>query len=187
MLIVGLGNVGEKFRNTRHNAGREFVMALQKTAALPEFRCEKKWNAEVSEGKVGKTKVLLLLPDTMMNKSGSAVVLAARFYKEKPKNLVLLHDDADIALGRIKLSFAKRSAGHKGVESVKRALGTWDFWRFRIGIQKKKRVDAMKLVLQKFTPAEEPLLKKIKKRALEGLRILAEEGPEKAMNDCNKS
>ena len=121
-----------------------------------------------------------------MNKSGNAVAPAARFYKMKSRDVFVIHDDADILLGRAKLSFGKRSAGHKGVESVRRALGTWDFWRFRIGIQKKKRVDAMKLVLQKFTPDEARSVKKIIKKTLAALAKAVAENPEKAISEYNK-
>lgn len=187
ILLLGLGNLGEKYKNTRHNIGREVVTMFRKKAGFSDFRFEKKWNAEVSEGGVGKEKVLLMLPDTMMNKSGHSITPATRFYKIKPKNVFVIHDDADIELGRIKLSFGRRSAGHRGVESIKRAVSTWEFWRLRIGIQKRRRVDAMKLVLQKFAPAEELALKKVIKKILEGLRLIAEEGPERAMNEINRS
>ncbi len=187
ILVVGLGNPGKEYKGTRHNIGREIAAAFRDKGGLPDFRFEKKWNAEVGEGKIGKERVAVLLPDTMMNKSGNAVSPAVRFYKVKPKSVFLIHDDADIELGRAKLSFGKHSAGHKGVESVRRALGTWDFWRLRVGIQKKKRVDAMKLVLQKFTPVEETVLKKVKKKLLEGLLLILDAGPEKAINLINKN
>ena len=90
-------------------------------------------------------------------------------------------------VGRTKLSFGRHSAGHRGVESVKRVLDTWDFWRLRIGIQKRRRVDAMKLVLQKFAPAEEQIIKKTKKKLLEGLETAINEGPERAMNTINQN
>ena len=182
-LIVGLGNPGEKLKGTRHNIGRETIMEWQKKSDLADFELDKKLNALTSESK----KAVLLLPETMMNKSGNAVKPALRAFGVKPKDTIVLHDDADIEFGRVKLSFGKHSAGHKGVESVKRALGTWDFWRLRIGIQKKKRVDAMKLVLQKFMPAEETAVKKVKKNLLEGLEMIVNEGPEKAMNFINQS
>ena len=154
-----------------------------KALALADFEFEKKWNALVSKNK----KVILVMPETFMNNSGKAVGPITRFFKIKPKNIIVLHDDSDIELGRTKLSFGKHSAGHKGVESAKRAIGTLDFWRLRIGIQKKKRVDAMKLVLQKFTPAEEKSLKKVMKKILKGLETIMNEGPEKAMNFINQN
>lgn len=205
LLIIGLGNPGGEFEGTRHNLGREILEKFGKQEDFPEFRFEKKWNAQVSEGKVAKSrrevgiptslstkkkrasgeKVVLLLPDTFMNKSGSAVAPVARFYKTKPNDTYLVHDDADITLGRGKLSFGKRSAGHKGVESVMRALKTRDFWRFRIGIAGRRNIPAEKLVLKKFTPDEQSLIKKITKHTIEALHEAAEEGGERAMNVYN--
>ena len=102
ILIVGLGNPGKELENTRHNTGREIVMHFHKKNALAEFRFEKKWNADVSEGTLHKQKIALLLPDTMMNASGASVGPATRFYKVKPENIFVIHDDADIALGKAK-------------------------------------------------------------------------------------
>lgn len=187
ILVVGLGNPGEKFKNTRHNVGREITEVFRKQNNFPDFRFEKKWNAEVADGKVGKEKLIILLPNTMMNKSGQAVSPVARFYKTKPKDIFMIHDDADIALGRAKLSFGKRSAGHKGVESVMRALKTRDFWRFRIGIAGRRDVPAEKLVLRKFTPEETKQVKKVTKKTLEALLESITAGPDRAMNEYNKT
>ena len=185
VLIIGLGNPGEKFKNTRHNIGREIAEAFRKEMALPEFRFEKKWKGETSEGKTGKEKIIVLRPETFMNKSGQSVAPAAKFFKIKPKNIFVIHDDADIALGRAKLSFGRSSAGHKGVESVMRALKSKDFWRFRIGIGGKRDMPAEKLVLKKFSPEEIKLVKKIVKKTIGALEKTIKEGPEKAMNEYN--
>ena len=120
-----------------------------------------------------------------MNKSGQSVAPAAKFFKIKPKNIFVIHDDADIALGRAKLSFGRSSAGHKGVESVMRALKSKDFWRFRIGIGGKRDMPAEKLVLKKFSPEEIKLVKKIVKKTIGALEKTIKEGPEKAMNEYN--
>lgn len=185
ILIAGLGNPGEQFIHTRHNVGRETVEAFRKKFMLPDFHFEKKWNAEISEGKVEKEKIILLLPDTFMNKSGTALIPAARFFKIKPNNIFIIHDDADIALGRAKLSFAKRSAGHKGVESLIRAVHTNKFWRFRIGIAGRRDIPAEKLVLKKFTPDEMHIVKKITTRTIDAIKLLTQKGPEYAMNTYN--
>lgn len=185
-LIIGLGNPGEQFKNTRHNIGREIAEDFRKEIDFPEFRLEKKWNGEVSEGKTGKEKIAILRPNIFMNKSGQSVAPAARFFKIKPKDIFVIHDDADIALGKAKLSFGRSSAGHKGVESVMRALKSKDFWRFRIGIGGKRDIPAEKLVLKKFAPEETKLIKKVVKRTVEALEKAIKESPEKAMNDYNK-
>src|SRR3989344_2097621 len=181
ILVVGLGNPTDDYKGPRHNLGRELVARWQKTSGAADFSFDKKWNALVSK----KIKVVLLLPETFMNKSGNAVGPAARFFKIKPKDIVVLHDDADIELGRAKLSFGKHSAGHKGVESVKRTLGMWDFWRLRVGIQRKKRVEAEKLVLQKLKPDEQKTVKKLEKKIFEGLELFAVGKTEKAVGIIN--
>ncbi len=186
ILIIGLGNPDKKYAGTRHNVGREIVAAFAAGQGLSGFRFEKKWNAQVSDGKINKEKAALILPDTMMNKSGTAAASAARFYKIKPKDIFVIHDDADIALGSAKLSFGKRSAGHKGVESVIRALKTKDFWRLRIGIAGRRDIPAEKLVLKKFSPDEQRQIKKITKRTHEALLAIAAAGPDRAMNEYNK-
>ena len=186
ILIIGLGNPGEEYKKTRHNIGREIVLMLQKKAGLGEFVLDKKWKSEASEGKIGKEKIVLLLPDTFMNKSGTAVAPAAKFFKINPKDIFVVHDDADLPLGRAKLSFGKHSAGHKGVESVIRALKTKDFWRFRIGIAGKRDIPAEKLVLKKCTPEEERAAKKIAAKTIAALEDAITGGPEKAMNEYNQ-
>ncbi|MBI3420853.1 MAG: aminoacyl-tRNA hydrolase [Candidatus Sungbacteria bacterium] len=186
MLIVGLGNPGEQLKNTRHNVGREIAMAFQHAIGCADFRFEKKWNALVSEGSINKEKLAILLPETMMNKSGAAIAPAARFFKVKPDSVFVVHDDADIAFGKAKLSFAKNSAGHKGVESVIRALKTNAFWRFRIGIAGKRDIPAEKLVLKKFMPEEQKIVKKIGRETLHAIGKAISESPEIAMNEYNK-
>ena len=185
ILVIGLGNPGEKYAGTRHNVGREIVAAFGRAHDFGEFRFEKKWNAQVGEGKIGKTKIILLLPDTMMNASGKAVAAAARFYKTAPRHIFAVHDDADVALGRAKLSFGRGAAGHKGVESVIRGLKTKDFWRFRIGIAGKRDIPAEKLVLKKITPEEQRTIKKIAKKTIEAIVTAATESPDRAMNTYN--
>lgn len=182
-LIVGLGNLGKEYAGTRHNIGREILTEWQKKSGLADFELDKKLNALVSKNK----QVVLFLPETFVNKSGNAVAPAVRLYKTKPKDIIVIHDDADIELGRAKLTYNRSSAGHKGVDSVRRALKTEAFWRLRIGIQKKKRVDAMKLVLQKFFPAEQAALKKLRKKLFDGLSLILEKGPEMAMNEINRN
>lgn len=185
-VIIGLGNPGKDYQNTRHNMGRETVEAFRKKYDFPDFRFEKKYNAHVSEGKMGKEKIVLALPNTFMNKSGTAAGAFARFYKIKPINVILVHDDADIPLGSVKLSFAKNSAGHKGVESIIRALKTNKFWRFRLGIAGKRDIPAEKIVLRKFTPDEQSVVKKIIKKTTDAIEIAMTESMERAMNKYNE-
>lgn len=184
-LFVGLGNAGDQYENTRHNIGRATLLLAVKKFDLPKPSLAPRHQALVAEGRIGKEKVVMVLPETFVNKSGNAVAPAARFYKAKPDRIVLLHDDVDLLLGATKLSFGKNSGGHKGVESVMRMLKTKNFWRMRIGVQKKKRVPGEDLVLQKFRGDEEAIAKKMIRKSLDAIARIATEGPERAMNEYN--
>jgi len=202
-LIVGLGNPEKKYENTRHNTGFLFVDKVVEKFNAAEFTYNKKLKAEISEFKIEnfpaerdpasreKLKILLAKPQTFINKSGDAVLALSKFYpptedlpkgdKIKPENILIVHDDIDILWSNFKFSFGRSSAGHKGVESIIKALKTKNFWRLRIGIQPafakatagkptlKKHVSADKIILKKFTPAELKTLNQTIKRAISEL------------------
>jgi len=132
-IIVGLGNPGQEYENTRHNTGRIVALAFCKARKFDDFKEDKKTQSLKTEGKIGKEKIVCLLPETFMNKSGSALKKIITSKKAAGK-LIVCHDDIDLPLGKFKISFGKGSAGHKGVESVMRAVKTKDFWRVRVGI-----------------------------------------------------
>ncbi len=150
-LIVGLGNPGKEYENTRHNVGFLFIDQIKKSLDIKEFKLEKKLFSEIAEAEIPLAK-----PQTFMNKSGDAVSALAKFRKIKPENILVVHDDIDILWGNFKFSFGRSSAGHKGVESIIKTLKTKNFWRLRIGIQPtlKKHTSADKIILKKFTPTE---------------------------------
>lgn len=176
-LIIGLGNPGEEYETTRHNAGFLFVDYFIKKNKFDKPALKDKLLAEISEGNIlgsskGKTvkiKVVLAKPQTFMNKSGQSVALIAKFYKIKQKDIIIAHDDSDLVFGQTKNSFNRSSAGHKGIESIFKILKTEEIWRTRIGIQPsaRKHVPAADLVLRKFTPKEQKELPKIFKELLE--------------------
>ncbi|RJQ35979.1 aminoacyl-tRNA hydrolase [Candidatus Parcubacteria bacterium] len=184
-LFIGLGNPGPDCAGTRHNIGRETLLAAVRKLGFPAPAPSAKLQALVAEGKIGKEKAAFVLPETFMNKSGNAAGPAAKFYKVKPKQIVVLHDDADLMLGATKLSFNKSSNGHKGVDAIARALKTREFWRMRIGIQKKRRVPAEKLVLEKFRGNEEATAKTMVKKSIAAIEAITDMGPERAMNQYN--
>lgn len=185
-LIIGLGNPGEEYNGTRHNIGREIVARFAKKQEFDDFEFDKKTSALIVQGKVEKEKVTLALPETFMNKSGVATLALLKQAKVKPKNVFVVHDDVDLPVGRMKMSFARNSAGHKGVESVMRALKTNEFWRIRIGIGAQRNTkDALDIVLKKFTPKEEADIKKVAKKACDALLVVVSESPEKAMSIYN--
>ena len=127
-LIVGLGNPGARFARTYHNAGRLVVGAL---AGTPET----KFKSSSSYLSHRDARYTFAVPRTFMNESGPAVKNALRMLRVKPRELLLIHDDADIPLGSFRLAWARGSAGHHGVESAIHAIGTKDFWRLRVGIR----------------------------------------------------
>ena len=116
ILIVGIGNPGNEFRDTRHNVGRMVVESLQKRFGAPTFRLDPHANALVTRlsHESGKT-VVLALPETFVNKSGSAVAGLAKRFRVPPDRIFLVHDEADLRFGRAKLSFGRNAAGHKGI------------------------------------------------------------------------
>lgn len=162
-LIVGLGNPGKEHVQTRHNIGWMIIDEfLQKYAnAFSAFSENKKFNAEICNGALGTEKIILAKPLTFMNNSGMAVRAIMNFYKIQPQNLLVIHDDIDLALGKIKLETKRSSAGHNGVQSIIEMLGTQDFARARVGIGREKRGDAARFVLCKFGFFEKAKLKNI--------------------------
>src|SRR3989338_1517023 len=173
-LILGLGNPGGEYANTRHNTGRDAAMYFAEKHDFGEFEADKKSNSLLSRCKVGKSKILVGLPETFMNKSG---VAAAKLFKAKKENtdLVVMHDDLDIQLGRFKISYGKNSGGHKGVESVMRALKTKNFVRIRIGISPKKKPshkEMLNFIIGKFKPVEQEIIKKVFKKIAKAIECM---------------
>jgi len=161
-LIIGLGNPGKKYSGTRHNVGFEFLEKLKTELDFPEFEFNKKFNAEIST----KKEVTLVKPQTFMNLSGETVRDILSFYKLSPEDILVIHDDKDIALGEYRLADDSSSAGHNGVQNIIDTLGTQKFNRIRIGVglpadlSAETLVKADVFVLQKFSDEE---LEKIKK------------------------
>lgn len=181
IIIMGLGNPGEKFESTRHNMGFMAVDFFAKKNDFPEFELEKKYESEISQ----KEKILLAKPQTFMNKSGIAVKKLA--IQNKKANLVVIHDDIDLPLGKIKIVKNRGSAGHKGVESIIKAVGNKNLIRLRIGIQTKRKSSAPEtFVIKNFTEDEQKIINKTIKKVAEAIDVLIKEGPEKAMNIYNQ-
>ena len=196
-IVVGLGNPGSEYENTRHNTGAMALEVFRKAQELPEWTLDTKRKALISEGKIaplekrnGKAgKALLLLPQTFMNKSGDSVRGLIKSKKEA-EGLVVIHDDLDIPFGSYKISFNKSSGGHRGVESIIKAVKTEGFVRVRIGIAssasvvKKSQDDKTveKIILGTFTPDQLAVLKKMSKQIAEGLTVLITETRDKAMS-----
>lgn len=193
-VILGLGNPGGEYTKTRHNAGR---MVAELLAAQEEFEFKEKRVAQalVADGVLDNEKVIIALPETMMNLSGKS---AAALVKSKPaaKKLLVIRDELDLPLGVIKMTVPGRgSGGHKGIESIMRALKTKDFVQMKIGISpatpkgKLKKPEAgdkvISHVLGKFSPKEDALLKKTLERAAGAAKLFVTDGLEKAMLVAN--
>lgn len=206
-FIVGLGNPGSEYENTRHNTGRIVLDVFAKTHDFPAWSADKKLHALVSKGVVSplskakgkRSPVLLVEPETFMNKSGEAFknlqLTTHNLSQGKKKikeltNVAVIHDDLDIPFGKYKISFNKSSGGHRGVESVIKAVKTQAFTRVRVGIassaaavkKSQNETTVEKAILGKFTPAELTTLKKLAKRIGKGIAVLITEGREKAMS-----
>jgi len=161
-IIVGLGNPGQEYAHTRHNTGR---MTQQ----------------YISEH-VPKLSAKFVFLDTFMNKSGQGIAKVVKS-KGAAKKLIVIHDDLDLPLGTLKISYNRGSGGHKGLESVIRALKTKEFIRIRIGIGKK--VDVEKHILGKFRKSEIEILKKVFKRAQGAVEAIIAHGLDRAMTELN--
>ncbi len=133
-LIIGLGNPGKQYLNTRHNAGFLALHFLRSSLDFENFHQEPRFQAELSIGTASGHKLILVKPTTFMNHSGRSVRLLLDFYKLTPADILVLHDDLDIPLGAFKLTHSSRAAGHHGVENIIEHLGTQDFRRIRLGI-----------------------------------------------------
>lgn len=193
-VIVGLGNPGKEYEKTRHNAGRMLVERLAKDVAADDFVFNKKANALVTEGKIGKEKVTFVLPETMMNLSGKAVLPFVKSVRAA-KTLLVVQDDLDLPLGTTKMVVGRGSGGHKGIESIMRAIKTKDFARLRIGISaagkknQAKKVSGeekvIKHVIGKFKLAEDATLKKVMKKGVEAAQLFVTEGVDAATMFAN--
>ena len=130
-LLVGLGNPGLVYSENRHNLGFMVVDEIHRRYDFAPYRL--KFDGELSEGELGAAKVLLLKPTTFMNESGKCVGAAARFYKIAPDKLIVLHDEIDLAPGKVRVKIGGGVAGHNGLKSIAQHFSR-DFWRVRIGI-----------------------------------------------------
>ncbi|MFH0755094.1 MAG: aminoacyl-tRNA hydrolase [bacterium] len=193
-IIAGLGNPGQEYENTRHNTGRIMLSAFAKKNKADEWKDDKKIKSETAKIKLEKNTAFLIKPNTFMNKSGDAVKFLIKS-KKQAETLIIVHDDLDIPFGKIKISFNKSAGGHKGVQSIIKAVKTEGFIRMRIGIApitksgKIKKPQGEKaienLILGKFKSSENDILKKIIKKVIEGLESIIVEGREIAMMKMN--
>ena len=185
-LIVGLGNPEQKYDKTRHNIGFEAVNELAKMWQM-SFKENKRFQGLFAEGVApGGQKIRLLKPLTYMNRSGQSVRAVTDWYKVKPKSVLVIYDDMDLPVGRLRMRLSGSAGGHNGMKSIISHLGSQDFPRLRIGIGKSDaRNKTISHVLGRFAPEETKIIEEILYIAVKAIELSLKEGIEKSMNRYN--
>lgn len=193
-IIVGLGNPGEEYENTRHNTGRMVVEQFREKYDFPEWEFDKPLKSLVSKNNFGKNKVILVEPNNFMNVSGESIVPLVKNTKEAER-VIVVYDDIDLPLGTIKISFNRSSGGHRGLESIIKALKTKAFVRLRIGVcpttptgklRKPKDADAvLNFIIGPFKAPELETIKKMTKKGSDALALILTEGRDIATGKVN--
>ena len=182
-LIVGLGNPGFLYKNTRHNYGFKVVKALAKKHKL-EFKKDSSFLGKIAKGNIEGKKTILLLPQTYMNESGKSVQKVFNFYKIDLKNILIVADDADITFGEFKIKTNSSAGGHNGLASIEKYLNTNSYARLRLGIGKSEN-KLESYVLDSFTSDEKQLLSGYENKATGFIELWLKSGIEIAANTIN--
>lgn len=186
-VIVGLGNPGKQYEETRHNAGFMVVERLARSMGVVG-KHESRFEAMVGEGRLGTEKVLLVEPLTFMNLSGRAVQKVLHFYKLTPDDLVVVFDDFAIALGQVRVRTTGSAGGHNGISSIIQSLNTQNFPRVRVGVGPlPPGSSTTKFVLDKFSTAERPLLEQGLEAGLGAVETAIKDGFTAAMQKYNQT
>ncbi len=196
LLIVGLGNPGREYERTRHNAGWVVVDEFAAAIGAGPFRKATSLESMLLEATDGECKLVVCKPLTYMNLSGRAVASAAERFRVAAEDVIVVHDELDLPLGRLKMRLGGGTAGHKGVASVADHLGERGFWRLRVGIfpldgdeaDAYRRMSRAHFVLSRFSSAEWDVLREeVVPRAVEGLRMWCRpSGRDRAVEYCNR-
>ena len=184
-LIVGLGNPGGDYENTRHNAGFAVADELARRGGFDVRRA--KFKALTAAAQVGGQGVLVMKPATYMNLSGEAVGEAARFYKIAPDRVLVISDDVDLPLGKLRIRTNGSAGGHNGLKSIIQHLGTDQFPRLKVGVGGKPHpdYDLADWVLGKLTGEDKKVMDEAVKRAADAVECFLKDGPQKAMGQYN--
>ena len=184
-LVVGLGNPGDKYENTRHNAGFMVVDELAERLHVPVQRL--KYKALTNTAYLGGKRVLLMKPVTYMNLSGEAVRQAAEFYKIPPERVLVISDDVSLPVGKLRIRKGGSAGGHNGLKSIIAQLGSDRFPRLKIGVGEKPHpdYDMADWVLSKFAGADRQMIEEAMKRAADAVECLLRDGADQAMNKFN--
>ena len=186
-IIVGLGNPGKQYEGTRHNVGFDVIDALADKYNISVL--ERKHKALIGKGIVAGQKVILVKPLTFMNLSGESVREAIDYYKvDEPEELVVIYDDISLVPGGLRIRGKGSAGGHNGIKSIIQHLGHDTFKRVKVGVgEKPKGWDLADHVLSRFTTEERKAVDEAVKVAVEAVELLVTEGPDAAMNKCNRT
>ena len=183
-LIVGLGNPGPTYTPNRHNVGFQCLDEFARRHGIAFTRRLRL--ALVGDGQVAGVPVTLAKPRTFMNLSGQAVTSLLHRLRLPLSDLIVVYDDMDLPVGQIRLRPSGGTGGHKGMQSIVRAVGSQEFPRIRVGVGRPPNGDAIAYVLSNFRPEERPLIEEARQRVAEALLVILEEGLEPAMNRFNR-
>ncbi len=182
-IIVGLGNPGKQYENTRHNMG---FLTIDLLAEKYNIEVNKlKFKALVGEGRIAGQKVLLVKPQTYMNLSGEAVRQAMDFYKIEPEELIVIYDDIDIETGTFRIRKKGSPGTHNGMRNIFQHIQTNDFPRIRVGIGSGKKANLAGYVTGSISKTEKELLDDVLKKSADAAACIIEKGIDKAMNEYN--
>lgn len=183
IIIAGLGNPGTEYEGTRHNIGFTVVDELQRQFGS-DFLFKKNFKAEISEARMGREKVLLVKPQTYMNLSGEAIVPLLRFYKLDADDLLVICDDLDMPVGRVKVVRKGSAGGNNGLKSIIQHLGTNEFPRLKLGIGRPVHPgqSPSQYVLQKFSKEQNPIVDDVMRVAIQASETFVNQGLQEAMN-----
>lgn len=189
-LIIGLGNPGKEYKDTRHNAGFACVELFAERLGFEPRKLQKKFFSEVAEGLHNGEKIIIAEPQTFMNESGKAVAALLNFYHCLPQDLWVVYDDVDLQLGEIRLRPEGSPGTHNGMKSIVATLGLQNFPRLRIGIESRgasapKSQDISSFVLHPFTNTEMPVFKEAVGKGADALVLALEKGLPEAMQAFN--
>lgn len=182
-LIVGLGNPGKEYSETRHNIGYLFVEEIV-SYYNQQFKLDKKLRSEIVRIKINDEDYIFLKPITFMNLSGEAVILAMKYYNVDIDNLIIVHDDLDLPVGKIRIRPQGGSGGHNGIKSIIQHLKTQDFKRIRIGIDKGK-YEVVDYVLGKFSKRDQDIIDEVIHVAPQMIKYLATHNFDELMSEYN--
>jgi peptidyl-tRNA hydrolase, PTH1 family len=189
MMFAGLGNPGARYESTRHNLGFQVIDLIAERWGRPHFAVKFRSLVAQAGPASGEGRHVLVKPQTFMNISGEAIAPAAAFFRIQPRDLLVIHDELDLGLGRVQLKVGGGAGGHNGLKSVAQHLGTQDFVRLRLGIGRPSvdfRGDVADFVLETPPAAEAAIMQKMVEAAAAAVEDVLEQGLTQAMNRINR-